>query len=224
LHHALARDNALPMFELLLEHGADPGERSEGLTAVARAAREGRSDVLELFERRGVPTALDGVDRLIAACARGDAAAAADIARSESGLLDQLRSMGGGLLARFAGTCNPAGVERLLDLGVPVDEPFAEGDGYWDEPPGSLAIHIASWRCCAPVVRLLISRGSPVDRPDPKGRTPLALAIKACVDSYWTEYCSPDLIEALLTAGASAREAPFPCGNQRADQVLARYR
>src|SRR2546427_12818306 len=53
IHHALARDNSLAIFELLLDHGADPTLASDGLTAVARAAREGRSDVLDLFERRG---------------------------------------------------------------------------------------------------------------------------------------------------------------------------
>jgi ankyrin repeat protein len=51
LHHALARDNSLAMIALLLDHGADPAASKDGMTAVARAARQGRSDVLELFEQ-----------------------------------------------------------------------------------------------------------------------------------------------------------------------------
>ena len=110
LHHALARDNALRSFELLLDHVADPRVVCHGLSGVARAAREGRSDVLELFERRGVAIQLEGVDRLIAACARGDSAAARSIAANEPALARGLRAMGGNLLARFSGTGNPPGV------------------------------------------------------------------------------------------------------------------
>lgn len=223
MHHALARDNNITMFELLLDHGANALEVKEGLTAVARAAREGRSDVLELFKARGVPIKLAGVDELIAACARGDAAEVRSIAGREPKLVAELLGMGGSLLPKFVGTCNTPGVEQLLDLGVSVTAPFTDGDGYFGQPPGSLPIHIAAWRCCAPVVKLLIARGSPVDVPDPKGHTPLALAIRACTDSYWTEYCSPDLIEALLVAGASTRGVPFPCGHPAADKVLAKY-
>ena len=35
LHHAIARDNALPIIELLLEHGAAPSRESDGVSAVA---------------------------------------------------------------------------------------------------------------------------------------------------------------------------------------------
>lgn len=223
LHHALKRDNRVEMIALLLDHGADVSELVDGLTAVARAAREGRSDVLELFRRRGMDVALSGVDRLIAAAAMGDTGAARAIAAAEPGLLGEVTAMGGSLLAKFAGTCNPPGVGTLLDLGVDVAAPFAEGDGYWGEPPGSLALHVAAWRGCSPVVRLLIERGSPVDIPDAKGRTPLALAVKACVDSYWTELRTPESVQALLEAGASVTGVPFPSGYPEVDDLLRRH-
>ena len=220
LHHALARDNALEMFMLLMDHGADPTVVSGGHTAVALAAREGRGDVLELFERRGATTTLRGVDRLIAACARANGDLARSIARDEPRLVEELNAMGGTLLAKFAGTCNPPGVGLLLDLGVRVDATFVEGDGYWGTPPGSLAIHVAAWRACTPVVRLLLERGSPFDLPDAHGRTPLALAVRACVDSYWTEYRSPDSARALLDAGASVAGAGYPSGYRELDELL----
>ncbi len=224
MHHALARDNALRMFELLLDHGADPFIVNDGLTAVARAAREGRSDVLELFRRRGISTTLHGVDAVIAACAMGDAASVRAITAGEPHLVAELHALGGGLLARFSGTCNPPGVRTLLDAGVPPDAPFAEGDGYWGEPAGSLAIHVAAWRGCSPVVKLLIERGSPVDVPDGNGRTPLSLAVRACVDSYWTETRSPESVAALLEAGASVKGALYPCGYPEVDALLAAHR
>jgi ankyrin repeat protein len=224
LHHALARDNSLEMVALLLDHGADPAAAKDGVTAVARAAREGRSDVLELFEHRGIPIELHGVDRLIAACAIGDAASARSIAEREPHLVVEVNAMGGELLAKFAGTDNPPGVRQLLDLGVDVAAPFTEGDGYHDEPRNSLAIHVAAWRGRPAVVELLIARGSPIDLPDAKGRTPLALAVKACVDSYWTERRSPESVQALLEAGASVDGIAFPSGYDEVDALLRQYR
>src|SRR5580765_1447010 len=101
LRHALLRDNALKIIALLLDHGADPALVRQGHSGVALAAREGRSDVLELFEQRGIPIALEGVDRLIAACAMGDAANVR--AHAEPALAAELRAIGGTLLAKFCG-------------------------------------------------------------------------------------------------------------------------
>src|SRR5438552_8377382 len=63
LHNAVLSDNALEIFEVLLDHAADPTliaddpNRSSrafpGRSAVAMAARRGRGDLLQLFERRG---------------------------------------------------------------------------------------------------------------------------------------------------------------------------
>lgn len=220
MHHALARDNSLEMFELLLDHGADARSLIDGTSAIARAAREGRRDVLELFAQRGIPLELDGVDRLIAACARGDAAAVRVIAQREPHLVSEVRALGGDLLAKFTGTDNLPGVRQLLDLGVDVTAPFTEGDGYHGEPKNSLAIHVAAWRGRPAVVKLLIERGSPVDVPDANGRTPLALAVRACVDSYWTERRSPESVKALLDAGASVSGVPFPSGYTEVDELL----
>ena len=131
--------------------------------------------------------------------------------------------MGGELLAKFAGTGNPAGVRQLLDLGVDVAAPFTEGDGYFGEPKGSLAIHVAAWRGQPEVVKLLLERGSPVDVPDANGRTPLALAVRACVDSYWTEMRTPESVAALLAAGASVGGGAYPCGYAEVDELLRRH-
>lgn len=221
--HAIERDNSLAIMEALLDHGADPTISREGLSGVARAARRGRGDLLALFERRGTSIALDGVDQLIAACARNDGAAIEELLRQSPRLADELRAMGGELLGHFAGTANSAGVERLLDLGVPIDA-TTQGDGYFDIAPGSTALHVAAWRAWHDTVKTLLRRGAPVNLPDGRGRTPLMLAVKACVDSYWSERRSPESVAALLAAGAAADGVPTPSGYDEIDRLIAAAR
>jgi len=223
IHHAIARDNALEIIDLLLDHGADPTLLKDGASAVALAALRGRGDLLALFERRGVAIDLHGVDRLIAACARSDAADVRAIAEHEPELVRELLGQGGTLLAEFAGTWNTEGVGLLLDLGVPITALY-QGNGYFDIAQDSTALHVAAWKGLPPTVNLLIARGAPVDARDGKGRTPLVLAVKACVDSYWTYRRTPESVAALLRAGASVRDVPYPSGYAPVDALLGSHR
>jgi len=221
LHQALRRDNALPSIAALLDSGADPYllTQREGLSAISIAARRGRRDALTLFSERGYRTGLRGVERLVAACAQDDAAAIQTIAANEPQSVRELLAIGSQLLAEFAGTWNTAGVDHLLDLGVPVDALY-EGDGYFDIAANSTALHVAAWKGMTDTVQLLLERGAAVNVRDARQRTPLMLAVKACVDSYWTERRNPRTVEALLRAGASVVGVPFPCGYDAVDAVL----
>jgi len=228
LHQALRRDNALETVALLLDHGADPGLLSRGsvrdprpATAVAIAARRGRGDVLSLLERRGVPLGLEGPLRLVAACARGDEARARELLAREPGLVAALAADAGPLLAGFAGVGNAAGIALLLDLGLDVNARSDEEDGYWQLGPGSTALHAAAWRARHATVQLLIERGALVGARDGRGRTPLALAVRACVDSYWTELRSPETVRRLLAAGATTDGVPQPSGYAEVDALVA---
>jgi ankyrin repeat protein len=225
LHQAVRRDNGIEKIEMLLEHGADPMLKNllDGKTALAIAARRGRGDVLELIERRGIPIELEGVERLIGACAKNDEGVIRSIAASHPQLVRELLVEGGTVLAEFAGVGNTDGIRRLLDLGVSVAALYEKGDVYFDIAPNSTALHVAAWHAWPSTVELLIERGAPVDEHDGKGRTPLVLAVRACVDSYWTHRRSPESVERLLRAGASVTGIEYPSGYSEVDELLRRY-
>ena len=220
LHQALRRDNDLQIIELLLDHGADPSLPAHGRSATAVAAREGRGDVLDLFARRGRPIELEGVDRLLAACARHDASEVHALLAREPELVQQISAQAGKLLGEFAGVGNSEGVRHLLDLGADVAAVDEEGDGYWGIAKKSTALHVAAWRARHSTVKLLVERGAPVDVPDGRGRTPLMLAVRACVDSYWSDRRSPESVATLLAAGASVRGVVYPSGYGDVDALL----
>jgi ankyrin repeat protein len=224
LHHALRRDNRLANIALLLDHGGDPLSKNihNGKSAASIAARRGRGDVLRLMAERGFDAKLEGVERLIAACAMADDAAISALVAAEPLLVVELVAEGGTLLAEFAGNGNTDGVRRLLDIGVDAGARFQEGDIYWDLARNTTALHNAAWRAWPETVKLLLERDSPVTARDGKGRTALALAVKACVDSYWKDRRTPESVEALLQAGASVEGIEIPCGYADVDELLSK--
>lgn len=216
LHHSLQRDNRIGFIELLLDHGADPRLPSKaGRSAFAVAARMGRGDALDLFERRGFAVTLDRDDDFLAACARGDGATARGLTAADPALVARLRAEDGGILSRFAGAGNTAAVRLLLDLGFDV---AGRGAG------GQTALHLATWRARADTLRLLLERGAPLEAKDAHGDTPLALAVRALVEwSEWTPHDTAELVEALLEAGADPRTVKLPSGAAEADALLRRH-
>ena len=100
-------------------------------------------------------------------------------------------------------------MKHLLDLGADVAAVDEEGDGYWGIAKRSTALHVAAWRARHATVKLLVDRGAPVDVPDGKGRTPLILAVRACVDLL-VDRRSPESVATLLAAGASIENVPIP--------------
>jgi ankyrin repeat protein len=131
-------------------------------------------------------------------------------------LLDE----GGARLAEFAGVGNTEGVRQLLDRGIPVTSLYVEGDGYYGVAKNSQALHVAAWRARHATVKLLIERGAPVNVEDGAGRTPLMLAVRACVDSFWADWRAPDSVRALLDAGAVVRNISLPTGYAAIDDLL----
>lgn len=219
---SIRRDNGMVMIEACLDHGADPllSNELDGRNAFQMAAWHGRGDILAALERRGLHFRLEGLDALVAACARADLEGARSLAHQHPEMLTQLLEMGGALLAHFAGANNDAGVRCLLGLNVSAGALWPDGDGYWDLAPGSTALHVAAWRANHEIVKTLIARGAPVNAGDGRGRTPLQLAVRACIDSYWRYRRKPDSVAALLAAGARTEGIELPTGYSAIDELL----
>jgi ankyrin repeat protein len=225
LHHSIRRHNNLGMIELLLDYGADPALTNgrDGRSAAVMAVRRGRADVLALLRVRGAALDFSGADRLIAACATNDREAIHSLLLEEPNLAAELIEQGGTLLAEFSGMGNGPGLCNLMDCGVSAAAIYREGDAYFDIAKDSTALHVAAWRAWPEAVKALIARGAPVNARDGKGRTAIQLAVKACVDSYWTRRRSPDSVRALLEAGAAISGVAVPCGYEEVDALLRQH-
>jgi ankyrin repeat protein len=184
LHHSLERGNALPLLEALIDFGGDPSlpaGRASGPSAVAMAARMGRSDAFELFARRGFATELAGDDAFFAALTRADRATARAFVADEPDIVERLESSEPGAVATLAGAGNAAAVGLALDLGFPLSPD---------------ALSVAVWRERTDAVRLLLARGAPVSTSE------LALAERALTEmSEWTPHHSSAILD-MLRRGA----------------------
>jgi ankyrin repeat protein len=98
-----------------------------------------------------------------------------------------------------------------------------QGDTYFDIAKDSTALHVAAWKAWPRTLKLLIERGAAVNALDGKGRTPLQLAVRACVDSYWMNRRSPESVAALLEAGAATSGVSTPTGYLEIDKLLKAY-
>ena len=188
LHHSLARDNALPLLEALLDFGADATLQApwqDNRSAVAVAARAGRADALELFRRRGFTTELDGDDAFFAALSRDDRAGTMVFVAAEPQIVERLEASQPGTVATLAGAGNTAAVALALDLGFTLSAD---------------ALAVAVWRERTETVRLLLARGAPVSASE------LSLAERALTEmSEWTPHNSRELIDALQAAAGEPR-------------------
>jgi ankyrin repeat protein len=221
LHHALARANDTPIVAMLLDHGANPLDANDGINAFQRAAREGRRDVFALFAERNLKPELGGVDKLLMTigCGPDDAAKAA--ADADPSAMQLIIAEGGKYLCRFSSSWNWDGIRRLLELGVPANSPFAEGDGYSSVPKGALPIHVASWYLLPRAMKLLIEHGADVNAFGPEHHaTPLMLFALGCTESYWTEMRSLEGATLLLDAGADPRQVKLPTGYDELDGLI----
>ncbi len=151
---ALRRRRSLAQIQALLAAGARTDVRTrDGVTAHALALRFGRPEVAELLAPAGEtaePLAAD--EAFVAACARGDAAAAQAIQAAHPGVLAALDDARLRLLPELAAQGCNAAVEAMVGCGWPLEVRGGDIDGS--------ALNQAVFRGDAALARFLLERGA----------------------------------------------------------------
>jgi len=157
--HVAARQWDAALVESLVQRGADVSRRrADGRTPYAVAELNGNREVADWLRSHGASDDLLPVDRLVAACGRGDRAAAEAMLAEHPTLRDQITDAHYTTLHRAAEQGDVAVLELLLDCGLDPNRGDAE--------IGKTALHSAAMAGRPAAVRLLLERGASPDVRD----------------------------------------------------------
>jgi len=219
LHWAIKRGRSREVIELLVEHGADVfapiasgGTQFPEIiasTPIELAIRCLHRDAIEILLARGVSLAeLDPVDRLLLACARGDAAEARRLHAADPDAISRHPALRHQVLACAAAGGNAAGIELALASGCGVD-----GHGWM----GGRPLHQAAMHGLPAIVDLLLHHGAVVDDIDNAHRTtPLSWACYGSGSGMNPRGDFVSIVERLIAAGS-----PLPKTLRGTDEVRA---
>lgn len=150
---AIRRRRSAAHAAALLAAGADPHARApDGTDAATLALRYGLTDVAALLAAAGVPPPTAALERFLAACARGDEAAARRLQADHPAWPAALPPEHLRLLPELAAQGCLDAVRCMVRLGWPV----AARGGDWD----ASALNHAVFRGDAPMARLLLAHGA----------------------------------------------------------------
>lgn len=157
--HAVARRGDTDLAEELVRRGADVGRRrADGRTPYAVAELAGNTAVAGWLARHGGATELPEVDRLVAACSRGDLRSAEAMLRARPELRGEIVAEHYGALYRAAERGDAGALEAMLACG------FDPNRG--DDEIGKTALHAAAMEGRAEAVRVLLAHGASVSVRD----------------------------------------------------------
>jgi ankyrin repeat protein len=163
--HVAARRWDLPLVEALVARGADASrQRADGRSPYAVAELNGNRDVADWLLRNGASGDLQPVDRLVAACGRGDLSAAQAMLAEQPALRTAITAEHYAVLHRAAERDDTEVVGTLLACG------FDPNRG--DEEIGKTALHTAAMAGAANVVRVLLAHGASVTVQDREFNAP----------------------------------------------------
>jgi ankyrin repeat protein len=169
--HVAARRWDAAMVERLVAHGADISRRrADGATAHTLAELHGHHDIAEWLLAHGAVDELAPVDRLAAACARGDRATADAMLASHPDLRNDLRPEHHLMLHRAAEAGDARAIEAMVACGFPVDA---------RDKDQVTPLQRASMEGHADAVRALLASGADVAAQDGMfAATPLIWAVE----------------------------------------------
>jgi ankyrin repeat protein len=156
--HVAARRWNVAMVERLVSHGADVSRRRrDGATPHTLASTYGNQEIADWLVAHGARDELSALDRLVAACARGDRTQADAMLAPHPELRAQLGPQHHVMLHRQAEAGNVASLETMLACGF--DPRVRDKDGV-------TALHRAAMAGHIDAVRVLLRHGAPVDAVD----------------------------------------------------------
>lgn len=157
--HLAAASYSVALVEALVARGADPMRpRADGRTPFALAEINGNAPVADWLRARGAGTELSPLDRLVAACSRGDRGAVRALIAAQPGLPSTLGPEQYASFYRAAERNDGAALELMLEAG------FDPNRG--DEAMGRTALHAAAMEGWPEPVRILLAHGASVSVRD----------------------------------------------------------
>jgi len=153
--HVVARAWDVPLAQAMLAHGADIArKRGDGRTPYAVAELNGNRAVAEWLLAQGASPELSVVDRLVAACSRGDRAAADALLAGNPSLREQISDDHYIAFHQAAERGDVRALEAMLACGFDPNRP--------DAGIGKTALHSAAMEGWPDAVRVLLAHGASV--------------------------------------------------------------
>ncbi|MPZ21412.1 MAG: hypothetical protein GEV06_26490 [Luteitalea sp.] len=209
--HIVARRWDVSMAELLVSPGADvTRRRADGRTPYAVAQLNGNRAVADWLVGHGASDDLSEVDRLVAACSRGDRAAADAMLAARPALRNEIRAEHYVALHRAAERGDTVALEAMLACG------FDPNRG--DDEMGKTALHSAAMAGGPNAVRILLEHGASVTVRDREFHAqPLVWAAEGSRGRPQDGRDYPAVGQMLLDAGSPV---DWEAGDEPAEEIL----
>ncbi len=153
--HVVARAWDVPLAAAMVGHGAEIGRpRADGRTPYAVAELNGNRAVADWLLGQGASPELSAVDRLVAACSRGDREAAEALLAPNPGLRNEITDDHYIAFHQAAERNDVGALEAMLACGFDPNRP--------DAGIGKTALHSAAMEGWPDAVRVLLAHGASV--------------------------------------------------------------
>jgi len=153
--HVAARAWDVPLVEAMVARGADiERKRADGRTPYAVAELNGNRAVADWLRARGASPELSAVDRMVAACSRGDRKAAEELLAKSPALREQVTDDHYIAFHQAAERSDVRALEAMLACGFDPNRP--------DQSIGKTALHSAAMEGWPDAVRVLLANGASV--------------------------------------------------------------
>lgn len=153
--HVAARAWDVPLVEAMVARGADiERKRADGRTPYAVAELNGNRAVAEWLLAHGASPELSAVDRIVAACSRGDRAGAAALLERNPGLRNEITDDHYIAFHQAAERNDVRALEAMLACGFDPNRP--------DQGIGKTVLHSAAMEGWPDAVRVLLAHGASV--------------------------------------------------------------